>query len=92
MYRSGNKDEYDIIYDYDGLDIEERMEDLRGNIGRGTCLYCGAENGIWGPYMLYMFKMWQICIWRYILLLGCRRLGRVRRIARIKHIAYYRKE
>lgn len=46
MYRSGNKDEYDIIYDYDGLDIEEWMEDLRGNIGRGTCLYCGAENGM----------------------------------------------
>ena len=22
MYRSGDKDEYDIIYDYDGLDIE----------------------------------------------------------------------
>ena len=44
MHRSGNRDEYDIIYDYDGLDIEERMEDLRGNIGRGTCLYCGAEN------------------------------------------------
>ena len=43
-HRSGNKDEYDIIYDYDGLDIEERIEDLRGNIGRGTCLYCGAEN------------------------------------------------
>lgn len=32
MHRSGNRDEYDIIYDYDGLDIEERMEDLRGNI------------------------------------------------------------
>ena len=31
MHRSGNRDEYDIIYDYDGLDIEERMEDLRGN-------------------------------------------------------------
>lgn len=38
--------QYDIIYDYDRLDIEERMEDLRGNIGRGTCLYCGAENGM----------------------------------------------
>ena len=25
MYRSGNKDEYDIIYDYDRLDIEERI-------------------------------------------------------------------
>ena len=23
MYRSGNKDEYDIIYDYDGLYIYE---------------------------------------------------------------------
>ena len=44
MHRSDNKDECDIIYDYDGLDIEERMEDLKGNIGRVTCLYCGAEN------------------------------------------------
>ena len=55
MHRSGNRDEYDIIYDYDGLDIEERMEDLRGNIGRGTCLYCGAENRMEYEGYIYIY-------------------------------------
>ena len=44
MCMSGKTDEYDIIYDFDGLYIEERMEDLRGNMGIGTRLYCGTEN------------------------------------------------
>lgn len=37
-----NKDnEYDVIYDYD---IEDNTsEELRGNIGRGDCLYCGGK-------------------------------------------------
>ncbi len=51
------KDEYDLIYDYDEedsrnyeelneSDLEERIEKLRGTIGRGDCVYCGAKNAM----------------------------------------------
>lgn len=64
MCRSGKKDEYDIIYDFDGLDIEEKIEDLRGNIGRGTCLYCGAENGMKFVRIKYIaLYRKEECIW-----------------------------
>lgn len=38
-------DEYSEPDENDG-DLEERIEKLRGNIGRGSCLYCSAENGM----------------------------------------------
>lgn len=52
----GNKDEYDLIYDYDiedsrmyeDLDENEDPEDviaiIRGTIGRGDCIYCNSKN------------------------------------------------
>jgi hypothetical protein len=52
------KDEYDRLYDYDSEDSrnyeeldenetpEEAIEKLRGTIGRGDCIYCGAKNGM----------------------------------------------
>lgn len=52
------KDEYDLIYDYDEEDSrnyeeldenetpEEAVENLRGTIGRGDCIYCGAKNAM----------------------------------------------
>lgn len=52
------KDEYDRIYDYDSEDSrdyeeldenespESKMERLRGTIGRGDCVYCGAKNAM----------------------------------------------
>lgn len=48
------KDEYDIIYDSDDNRTyeefsdspEEAIEKLRGVIGRGDCLYCGAKNAM----------------------------------------------
>lgn len=45
MGRSNRKDEYNRLYEYDGI-LEERIEDLRGNIGRGDCIYCGAKNAM----------------------------------------------
>ena len=53
--KSKKKDEYDRIYDYDedsrnyeeldeSEDSEEIIERLRGNIGRGDCLYCDGKN------------------------------------------------
>lgn len=50
--------EYDVIYEYDfedsrcyeeldeNEDVEEIIERLRGTIGRGDCIYCGAKNGM----------------------------------------------
>ena len=48
------KDEYDRLYDYDddicyeelyeNEDPEELIDKLRGNIGRGDCLYCDGKN------------------------------------------------
>ena len=48
------KDEYDDIYDnnmqYEEVDEnedpDEAIERLRGTIGRGSCLYCSAKNGM----------------------------------------------
>lgn len=52
------KDEYDYIYDngddnnvdYSDLDEnedpEEAIDRLRGTIGRGDCLYCGAKDAM----------------------------------------------
>ena len=52
------KDEYDRLYDYDEEDSrnyeelyadksrEDLVEGLRGTIGRGDCVYCGAKNAI----------------------------------------------
>jgi transposase-like protein len=52
------RDEYDIIYNYDGEDSrnyeeldenedpEDIIEELRGCIGRGDCLYCDAKNAM----------------------------------------------
>ena len=61
-------DNYDDIYDYDIEDsrlyeefdenesIEDRIEELRGTIGRGDCLYCGAKNA-----MIYEENICFIC-------------------------------
>ena len=46
--------EYEVIYennmDYEEVDEnedpEEAIENLRGTIGRGDCLYCSAKNGM----------------------------------------------
>lgn len=50
--------EYDVIYEYDfedsrryeeldeNEDMDEIMERLKGTIGRGDCIYCGASNGM----------------------------------------------
>ena len=56
MCGGNRKDEYDIIYDcedsrnYEELSEndspEEAIEKLRGVIGRGDCLYCGAKNAM----------------------------------------------
>lgn len=27
-------------------DLDDILEELRGNIGRGDCIYCGAKNGM----------------------------------------------
>lgn len=44
IFRSDKKeDEYDIIYEHD---IEDTIDELRGNIGRGDCVYCGAKNAM----------------------------------------------
>jgi transposase-like protein len=52
------KDEYDRIYDYciddsidyeeldEDEDLEEAVERLRGSIGRGDCIYCGAKHAM----------------------------------------------
>ena len=62
------QDEYDDIYDYDIEDntryeeldenesIENIAEELRGTIGRGDCLYCGAKNA-----MIYEGNICFIC-------------------------------
>lgn len=56
LFSLGKKDEYEKVYgwdeenpeNYEDLseedDIEAEIEKLRGTIGRGTCLYCGAKN------------------------------------------------
>lgn len=36
------KDEYDLIYD----SIADDIEKLRGTIGRGDCVYCGAKDAM----------------------------------------------
>lgn len=58
IFGLGKKDEYDNIYgwdeddprNYEDLseedDIEEKIEELKGTIGRGTCLYCGKKNAM----------------------------------------------
>lgn len=40
------KDEYEVIYDYEESDIEDDIENLRGTIGRGDCVYCGAKDSM----------------------------------------------
>lgn len=52
------RDEYDYIYNYDEEDsrsyeelnenesVEDIIETLRGTIGRGDCVYCGAKNAM----------------------------------------------
>lgn len=43
------RDEYDFIYDNDA-EMEEYyfnvINELRGTVGRGDCMYCGAKNGM----------------------------------------------
>lgn len=39
------EEDYDLIYGED-LSIEEAIEDLRGNVGRGACIYCYAPNAM----------------------------------------------
>lgn len=41
-----NKDEYEELYDSEDDVNEEAIEELRGVIGRGDCLYCGAKNAM----------------------------------------------
>lgn len=55
MYR---KDSYEDIYDYDvedntryeeldeNEDVEDIIKKIRGTIGRGDCIYCGAKNAM----------------------------------------------
>lgn len=63
-----NYKDYHDIYDYDGEDsrnyeeldenesLEEAVERLRGTIGRGDCLYCGAKDA-----MTYEGKICFVC-------------------------------
>lgn len=56
--KSKRKDEYDRIYGYDSEDsrnyeeldenetIDIMIDRLRGTIGRGDCIYCGAKNAM----------------------------------------------
>lgn len=56
--KTKRKDEYDRLYDYNEEDsrnyeelyadksIEDLVEELRGTIGRGECVYCGAKNAM----------------------------------------------
>ena len=37
------EDDYDPIYGED-VSIEDAIEELRGNVGRGPCIYCGGKN------------------------------------------------
>ena len=58
LFGFGKKDEYDRIYGWDEenpknyedlseeVDLDELIEELRGTIGRGTCLYCGKPNAM----------------------------------------------
>ena len=58
LFGLGKKEEYEDIYgwdeddprNYEDLseeeDVEARIEELRGTIGRGTCLYCGVRNAM----------------------------------------------
>lgn len=43
-------DDYELIYEYDFDDhellTEEAIEEIRGNIGRGDCVYCGAKHAM----------------------------------------------
>lgn len=62
------RDNYEDIYDYDiedntryeeldeNEDIEDVIERIRGTIGRGDCLYCGAKNG-----MIYTGNICFVC-------------------------------
>lgn len=63
----GDQEEYDSIYDYDvedsrvyedlsEYDIEDEIEQLRGTIGRGDCLYCGSIDA-----MIYAGNICFIC-------------------------------
>lgn len=38
------KDEYELIYDSNSIDDD--IENLRGTIGRGDCVYCGAKDAM----------------------------------------------
>lgn len=52
------RDRYEDIYDYgiedntryeeldENEDIEDTIDRIRGTIGRGDCLYCGAKNSM----------------------------------------------
>lgn len=51
------KDEYSSIYDRDiDDDLSETIEELRGTIGRGDCIYCGGKDS-----MIYVGKICFIC-------------------------------
>lgn len=61
-----NRNKYDDIYDYDIEDnaryeelnenLEDSIDELRGNIGRGDCLYCGSKHA-----MIYTGNICFIC-------------------------------
>lgn len=41
------KDKYSLIYDSDTEDeISNKIDELKGNIGRGDCIYCGAKDSM----------------------------------------------
>lgn len=64
-----NNDEYDIIYNYDSEDsrnyeefgtydeLDDAIEELKGCIGRGDCLYCDAKDAMeYEGYICFICK------------------------------------
>lgn len=40
-----DENSYESIYELEEEEYyDNAIEDLRGNVGRGTCIYCGGEN------------------------------------------------
>lgn len=57
------KDEYDLFYDgYEVTEefdsIEDAIDKLKGTIGRGDCMFCGAKNGMeYEGHICYICKV-----------------------------------